>query len=68
MGQMVGLNSPFGLLGKIKIERGLTHKDLLWEENWINLLLENADQPRYSKETPSVIANGAEELKNILGR
>lgn len=66
-GHMEGLHSPWGLIGQIKAERGCTHDYLLWNEAWINILMERADAPRYSKKQKVPVVNGAEGLKNILG-
>ena len=49
---MVGLNSPFGMIGKIRKERGLTLSEVLWGEPWVLYLLEEADQPRTINGTP----------------
>lgn len=64
---MEGLHSPWGLIGRIKAERGYTHEYVLWEESWINLLMETADQPKYvNKKVP--VADDASELKQLLKR
>lgn len=49
---MVGLNSPFGMIGKIRKERGLTLSEVLWGEPWVIYLLEEVDQPRTVNGTP----------------
>lgn len=67
-GRMDGLHSPFGMLGKIKTERGYTHEYLLWSESWVNLLMENADAPRYTKKQYTPAVEGADELREALGR
>lgn len=41
-----GLHSPFGLLGKIRIERKLSLREVLWRDPWMLLVLEQSDQPR----------------------
>ena len=41
-----GLHSPFGLLGKIRIERKLCLREGLWGDPWMLLVLEQSDQPR----------------------
>lgn len=65
---MDGLHSPWGTLGKLKIERGCSHEYILWREAWINLLMESADQPRYVKRNTAPVVDGAEGLKQKLGR
>ncbi|HHU96831.1 MAG: hypothetical protein QM237_10915 [Bacteroidota bacterium] len=65
---MVGLHSPFGMIGHIKRERGYTHDQVLWGESWLNLLMENADAPRYSKKEQIPVVDGAGGLKEALGR
>lgn len=67
-GRMDGLHSPFGTLGKIKAERGYTHAHVLWGETWLNLLMESADAPRYTKKQHIPVVDGANELKERLGR
>ncbi len=64
---MEGLHSPWGLIGQIKAERGYTHDHLLWGEAWINILMERADAPRYTKRQRVPVADGAGDLKKILG-
>lgn len=44
-----GLHSPFGKIGKIMIERGLTRRQVLWGDSWINFFMEGADQPKWRK-------------------
>lgn len=69
---MIGLHSPFGLLGQIKRERGYTHEYLLWGESWINILLEGADQPRYDPDAAPEERiewyDGAGDLRKSFGR
>lgn len=66
---MVGLHSPFGTIGNIKREFGYTLKYVLWEESWINLLMQQSDAPRYSKQgSRGLAAEGANDLKKMLGR
>lgn len=65
---MDGLHSPWGTLGKLKIERGCSHGYILWQEAWINLLMESADQPRYVKRNTAPVVDGAKGLKQKLGR
>lgn len=64
---MEGLHSPWGIIGQIKAERGCAHDYLLWKEAWINILMERADAPRYTRKQKAPIVTGAEGLKNILG-
>lgn len=66
-GRMDGLHSPWGLIGQIKAERGYTHEYVLWGEAWINILMERADAPRYTKKQWVPMINGAGDLKKILG-
>jgi len=40
---------------------------VLWEEAWINILMERADAPRYTKKQWAPVADGTEDLKKILG-
>lgn len=64
---MDGLHSPWGLFGEIMKERGYTLDYVLWGTAWINLLMERADAPRFTKrsEAPTV---GAAGLKELLGQ
>lgn len=41
-----GLHSPFGLIGRIRIERKLSLREVLWNDPWMLLVLEQSDQPR----------------------
>ena len=54
-----GLHSPFGLLGKIRIERKLSLREVLWRDPWMLLVLEQFDQPR------TRTTRGGEELPTI---
>jgi hypothetical protein len=65
---MDGLHSPWGTIGRIKVERGYTQEQVLWGEAWINLLLETADAPRYTREKHTPIVESTEELTNIFGK
>lgn len=65
---MVGLHSPWGTIGNIKRERGYTHDYVLWGESWINLLMESADAPRYSKKQHIPVVDGVDGLRERLGR
>ena len=65
---MDGLHSPWGTIGKLKIERGFSHNYILCDESWINILMESADQPRYVKGNSAPVVDGADELKQRLGR
>lgn len=65
---MDGLHSPFGTIGRIKAERGYTHEHVLWGESWVNLLMEQADAPRYVKKRNIPIVDGAAALRERLGR
>jgi hypothetical protein len=40
----------------------------LWGEAWINLLMEMADAPRYTKKKHVPSFEGSEQLKQALGR
>ncbi len=65
---MDGLHSPWGLLGKIMDARGWTLNQVLWDESWINLMMEFSDAPRYVKGTRSVTFDNVDDLKKALGR
>ncbi|HBX44479.1 MAG TPA: hypothetical protein DEG28_01100 [Porphyromonadaceae bacterium] len=65
---MTGLHSPWGLLGEIMKERGYTHDYVLWGVSWINLLMERADAPRYTKKQFAPFVDGAGGLKQRLRR
>jgi hypothetical protein len=65
---MDGLHSPWGTIGRIKSERGYTHEYVLWGEAWINLLMETADAPRYTRKKHTPIIESAEELDKIFGK
>jgi hypothetical protein len=67
-GRMDGLHSPWGTIGRIKSERGYTHEYVLWGEAWINLLMETADAPRYTRKKHTPIIESAEELDKIFGK
>ena len=41
-----GLHSPFGVIGKLRLERKLSLKEVLWGDPWMLLILEQSDQPR----------------------
>lgn len=64
---MDGLHSPWGTIGRIKAERGYTHEYILWSESWVNLLMEQADAPRYVKKRIPIV-DGADALRERLGR
>ena len=64
---MEGLHSPWGQIGKIMDARGWTLDQVLWGDSWINLLLQNADQPKYVKRSGLRI-DGAEALREAMGR
>jgi hypothetical protein len=64
---MDGLHSPFGIIGNIKRERGYTHEHILWGEAWINLLMESADAPRYTKKRRTPIIESTEQLEAMYG-
>lgn len=62
-----GLHSPWGLFGQIMNERGYTKKQLLWGDSWLNMMMENADAPRYIRgKRPAPVANSSEDIKRIL--
>ncbi len=64
---MDGLHSPWGMIGRIKDERGYTHDQVLWDTSWLNLLIEMADAPRWVKnQAPE--AQNINEVKRLLGR
>ena len=44
---MVGLHSPFGLLGQIKDNRKISQEELMWGQPWLLYVLEMADQLRW---------------------
>jgi pyruvate dehydrogenase complex dehydrogenase (E1) component len=56
------------MFGKIMDARGWTLKQVLWGESWLNLLMESADQLRYTKTKPSITVDNIEDLRNALGR
>lgn len=64
---MDGLHSPWGILGKIMNDRGLKRGEILWDDSWVNLLMENVDAPRYVKgKRPAPVAESSDDIKNIL--
>ncbi|MBN2747474.1 MAG: hypothetical protein JXR34_12170 [Bacteroidales bacterium] len=66
---MDGLHSPWGVLGRIMAERGYTRNQVLWNNAWINLLMESADAPKYIKGAPPApVVSSKEELDKILGK
>ncbi len=67
-GRMEGLHSPWGTIGRIKSERGYTHEQVLWGEAWINLLMETADAPRYTRKKRTPIIESTEELNKLFGK
>ena len=64
----MGLHSPWGLFGEIMKERGYTLDYVLWGVAWINLMMERADAPRYTKKQFAPVVEGAQGLKERLGR
>lgn len=60
-----GLHSPFGLLGKIRNERQLSLQEVLWEDPWMLLVLENADQPRQRHKSDKRHKSDTEDLPVI---
>ena len=64
---MDGLHSPFGTIGNIKRERGYTHEHILWGESWINILMECADAPRYTKKRQVPVIESTEQLTERFG-
>lgn len=65
-GRVVGLDSPFGVLGKLKAERGLTHEELLWGQSWTSLMLEAMDQPHYDPKAPKQRVEAEEGLDGVI--
>lgn len=65
---MDGLHSPFGVIGKIIDARGYSLHHILWEESWVNLMMQFADSPRYVKGKRSITVDNVEDLKKALGR
>lgn len=67
-----GLNSPFGVIGIIKKELGLTHHAILWEIPWLLLRLELADAPTSENEEQEkkvvVIDDDLSALNDIIKR
>jgi hypothetical protein len=63
---MVGLNSPFGLIGQIKEKRGYTHRQVMWGQPWLMFVLEMADQPRYVKKSIVPTFDNSTSLKTFL--
>ncbi|HMM16314.1 MAG TPA: hypothetical protein PKC47_02120 [Petrimonas sp.] len=64
---MDGLHSPWGTIGNIKRERGYTSDQVLWGESWINLLMESADAPRYTKKRNTPIIESTDQLDKMFG-
>lgn len=65
---MEGLHSPWGQLGRIAEQRGWTFNQVLWNDSWVNLVIANADQPRYVKGQQAQHVNSIDELKRAMGR
>lgn len=63
---MVGLHSPFGLIGQLKEKRGYTHYEIMWGQPWLMYLLELADQPRYAKKRKVPVFEDSESLKEYM--
>jgi len=64
---MVGLNSPFGLLGQIKDKRGYTHGYVMWKQPWMMYIIEMADMPRYDEKADVPVFDNVTEIKRHLG-
>ena len=47
--------------------RGWTREQVLWDESWVNLMLQNADQARYVKQHSRRI-DSIDELREAMGR
>jgi len=67
-GYMDGLHSPWGIIGQIKEKRGYTHKQILWDTSWLNILMESADAPKHVKGRRVPVCETADEVRKILGR
>lgn len=68
-GEVTGLHSPFGITGKLRRELQLSLHQIMWREIWIELLLESADQPRYTaKQNKVQEISSVDELQNLLKR
>lgn len=66
-----GLDSVFGICGKWKRDRGLTHEELM-QEPLVLLLLEDLDQPYTdyngaADEEEHEVIDGADGLRGFLG-
>jgi hypothetical protein len=46
-GELIGMNSPWGVMWNIQKETGWTDEYLLWEIPWINVRMKLADAPHY---------------------
>lgn len=67
-GRVIGLDSPFGVLGKLKVERGLTHEELLWGQSWASLVLESMDQPHYDPKAPKEEVEAEDGLNGVIDK
>ena len=66
---MVGLHSPFGLIGQIKNSRGISQKEVMWGQPWLLYVLEMADQLRWdpnAKRNTVPVLDSADDIKNAL--
>ena len=69
---MVGLHSPFGLIGQIKDNRGISHEEVMWGQPWLLYILEMTDQLRWDPDAKTeenvTIVDSAEEALAALNR
>ncbi len=65
-GYTTGLHSPFGIIGQIAKERGLTRQQVLWGDSWLNYELYAADAPRYVRgQKPVPVVESIEDLRRL---
>lgn len=67
-GYTAGLHSPWGILGQVAKDRGISIRKVLWGDSWLNYQLYTADAPRYvSGKRPAPVVESLEELRKLRG-